>query len=312
MSDVDRNQLGGPAAPLTTDAWAAAAELQAELLAEVDAEMAARLAEVAAERAALRQEARTLVAQAEARERAAEAREAEAIERERRAIEREAAAEAGQASLAELVAALQVQVERLTSTATPSPRAAAPVAAAPGSVVDAPQPRHRRSIASQIGFLAFVALALAIFVRAFVAEAFAVPTTSMAPQLESHDTIVVSKLSYVFSAPRRGDVVVFESPLTPTQYPVLVKRVVGLPGETVEAQGGQVLVDGQPLDESYLADGVVTDDFGPVTLGDDQWWVMGDNRPGSGDSRTFGPISRAAVIGEAVIRAWPPTRLSFF
>jgi signal peptidase I len=87
--------------------------------------------------------------------------------------------------------------------------------------------------------------------------------------------------------------------------------VIGLPGDTVEGRAGKVFVDGHPIDEPYLKPGVVTSDFPPVHLGRDLLFLMGDNRPNSSDSRSFGPVERRRVVGEATTRAWPPPRAGF-
>ena len=167
-----------------------------------------------------------------------------------------------------------------------------------------------------------------------MAQAFFIPSGSMLPQLEVGDRIVVSKLSYRLHQPRRGDIVVFDSP-TPRpepQDPLLermlrglgeaigvtapstdefVKRVIGLPGETVEGKSGHVFVNGREVIEPYLPPGTNTTDFQPVTVPPGALWVMGDNRTNSADSRAFGPIRRETVVGRAVVRLWPLTDMSF-
>jgi signal peptidase I len=161
----------------------------------------------------------------------------------------------------------------------------------------------------------------------------------MIPQLEVGDRVVVSKLSYRLHEPNRGDVVVFDAPTSPsvqaaepdrTALPVRVlrgvmqsvglsapstqeyiKRIIGLPGETVEGRQGRVYVDGKELVEPYLPLGPTTSDFDPVTLGGTELWVMGDNRENSSDSRVFGPIDKSTVVGRAFVKVWPPGRTSF-
>jgi signal peptidase I len=181
-----------------------------------------------------------------------------------------------------------------------------------------------------------VAAVVAILINTFVAQAFYIPSASMVPQLRINDRVVVSKLAYRLHSPRRGDVVVFAAP--PSEQRVsrppgnvaaralqrasrvlgvaeskteLIKRVIGRPGETVQGRNGRVYVDGEPLIEPYLPAGTVTSDFGPVTVPSGDLWVMGDNRDHSSDSRVFGPIPRSTVVGRAIWRAWPVTRLSF-
>lgn len=171
--------------------------------------------------------------------------------------------------------------------------------------------------------------------KAFLAQAFYIPSGSMEPQLRQRDRVVVSRTSYRLHEPRRGDIVVFPSPAVPAEDEAfvegllhdvlesvalrdpgdreLIKRVIGLPGETVEARGGVVLVDGRRLVEPYLTDEVVTGDFGPVVVPADHVFVMGDNRPNSHDSRfaDIGPIEIDTIVGRAIARVWPPGRTAF-
>jgi signal peptidase I len=110
------------------------------------------------------------------------------------------------------------------------------------------------------------------------------------------------------TAPQRGEIIVFESPDQPGIDPPLIKRVIGLPGETVEIRDLQVHINGQPLDEPYINEPCSASRCPDKIwqLGPDQFFVMGDNRNHSRDSRSFGPIEHAHVIGEALVRYWPP------
>jgi signal peptidase I len=126
---------------------------------------------------------------------------------------------------------------------------------------------------------------------------------SMRPTLISGEWIVVSRLTYKLGAPKRGDVVVFLPP-TNAQTDDLIKRVIGLPGETVEIRSGLVYIDGKALDESYAVGPTVPDNLWKLTAG--QLFVMGDNRQLSLDSRSFGPILMSNVVGRAWIIYWPP------
>lgn len=156
----------------------------------------------------------------------------------------------------------------------------------------------------------------------------------MLPQLQIGDRIVVSKLSYKLHDPRRGDIVVFDAPtprpkdsaggvervargllqaigLSAPSTDEFVKRVIGLPGEVVEAHGGHVFVNGKQVIEPYLPPGTTTSDFAAITVPPGRLWVMGDNRGNSADSRVFGTIRAATIVGRAIVRVWPITHTSF-
>jgi signal peptidase I len=169
--------------------------------------------------------------------------------------------------------------------------------------------KHRRQVA-EWAILVVAALIAALLVRTFLFQAFYIPSASMEPTLKTNDRVLVNKLSYRLHDVHRGDIVVFEKPPQETSdIDDLVKRVIGLPGETVEGRDGRVLVNGDALDEPYLPDDATTADFGPVEIPDDSVWVMGDNRTNSEDSRFFGPIPTSTIVGRAFVRIWPLTRL---
>lgn len=154
------------------------------------------------------------------------------------------------------------------------------------------------------------AVLVALLVRTFLLQAFSIPSSSMETTLEVRDRVLVNKLSYQFGDVERGDIVVFFRPDDlASPYDDLIKRVIGLPGEVVEATENQVFVDGVPLDEPYLDPGVVTRAFGPVEVPADHVFVMGDNRSNSADSRVFGPIEIDRIEGEAFFRYWPLPRI---
>ncbi len=203
---------------------------------------------------------------------------------------------------------------------------------------DPPRRRRARSLVIELVVLVLLAATIAYGLRTFVAQAFSIPSGSMFPQLEVGDRVIVSKLAYDLHDPNRGDIVVFDCPPAGgcvtgnAQGPLLgrwleglleavglrqpsteeyIKRVVGLPGETVEGREGEVYVDGQRLVEPYLPASAVTSDFEPATLDEDELWVMGDNRSNSSDSRIFGPIDVDTVVGRATLRVWPPHRTAF-
>jgi signal peptidase I len=149
-----------------------------------------------------------------------------------------------------------------------------------------------------------VAFVIAFLVKTFVAQAFFIPSESMVHTLEVGDRVLVSRVSYHLHEPRRGDIVVFTSPFE-TQA-----KGSNRSGETVEGKNGKILINGRQLVEPYLAEEPVGD-FPPKTIPKGQLWVMGDNRNRSSDSRVFGPIKKSKIVGRAILRIWPVTRLGF-
>jgi signal peptidase I len=148
------------------------------------------------------------------------------------------------------------------------------------------------------------ALLVAFVVKTFLLQAFYIPSPSMTPTLQVDDRVLVNKLSYDLHGVDRGDIVVFRSP-QPAPEKDLIKRVVGLPGDTVEGRDGHLVVNGEALDEPYIPVGVDTPAFGPITITADHYWVMGDNRRNSSDSRVFGAIPESLIIGKAFVKVWP-------
>ncbi|QGG95290.1 signal peptidase I [Actinomarinicola tropica] len=155
------------------------------------------------------------------------------------------------------------------------------------------------------------ALVVALVIKTFLFQAFYIPSESMEPTLTRGDRVLVNKLSDDLGGIDRGDVIVFHRPPNepPSEIDDLIKRVVGLPGETVEGRDGRVWVDGAPLEEPYLADGVLTDPFAPIEVPEGGVFVMGDNRGNSRDSRVFGPIDEELIVGRAFVTVWPLGRL---
>ena len=171
-----------------------------------------------------------------------------------------------------------------------------------------------RSWAETVAVFA-VGLVLALLLRAFLLQAFSIPSDSMVPTLLSGDRVVVWKPSDSIADLHQGDVVVFQRPDV-SQCPFgsddpqdLIKRVIGLPGQTITSPSGQVMADGKPLDESYLPPGTVTDMSEPITMPEGHLLMLGDNRGASKDGRCFGPISEDAIVGRATARVWPPGRI---
>ena len=137
----------------------------------------------------------------------------------------------------------------------------------------------------------------------FATGRFKVEGSSMEPSVHPNQYVLVDKISYWLGAPQRGDVVVFNYPLATDRD--FIKRIIGVPGETVSVANGAVSVNGQPLDEPYIAAPPVSS--GTWQLGPHQYFVMGDNRNNSSDSRSWGPLERQYLIGKAVLTYWPPT-----
>ncbi|MGI9032236.1 MAG: signal peptidase I [Acidimicrobiales bacterium] len=175
-----------------------------------------------------------------------------------------------------------------------------------------PQPSDKQAPSPLRGAVEWVvillgALLVAFVVKTFLLQAFYIPSASMESTLKINDRVLVNKLSYDLHDVHRGDIVVFRSPPGEDNSAVkdLIKRVVGLPGDTVEGQNGHVVVDGRSLGEPYLPAGVTTTTFGPQKVPPNEIWVMGDNRGNSKDSRFFGPISQDLLVGRAFVRVWP-------
>lgn len=151
-----------------------------------------------------------------------------------------------------------------------------------------------------------VALLAAVVIRQFLLQAFYIPSASMEHTLEIRDRVLVNKLSYRLHAVRRGDILVFKPPASDGGGERdLIKRAVGLPGDTVEGRDGAVFVNGKRLDEPYLAKGVTSSSFAPQQVPPGHVWMMGDNRANSRDSRAFGPVPKQNVVGRAFIRVFP-------
>lgn len=152
-----------------------------------------------------------------------------------------------------------------------------------------------------------IAVVLAALIRIFIFSPFYIPSGSMEPTLQVGDRIIVSKLNYHFTNPARGDVIVFRFPLDPDRD--FVKRVIGLGGETVAFRDSQLYINGEPVSEDYLPEGLKFPDFGPVQVPEGNYFMMGDNRNNSDDSRRWGSLPEEYIIGKAIIIYWPPARL---
>ena len=218
-------------------------------------------------------------------------------------------------------------------------RAPSPADEAERPAEESPKPRRKRPFWREFPVLIVIAFAIALLIKTFILQAFFIPSASMAPTLREGDRVLVEKLSYLFGEPSRPDVVVFERDLpgltgsdaedesvftditnafrelfgfptgTTEDY---IKRVIAVEGDTVEGREGQVLVNGETIDEPYLPDDVrfATQPFNPIEVPEGMIFVMGDNRNASDDSRSFGPIEADSVIGRAFVVLWPPSDFS--
>ncbi|MEK7115911.1 MAG: signal peptidase I [Patescibacteria group bacterium] len=161
-----------------------------------------------------------------------------------------------------------------------------------------------------------ISLAIIIPVRYFLIQPFYVKGASMEPNFFDHEYLIIDELSYRFRTPARGDIVVLRYPNDRTQY--FIKRLIGLPGETIEIAGGHVKIfnDAHPngflLDETGYLDQEFTATTRTVTLKGEEFFVLGDNRSASLDSRYFGPVTRNLVVGRVWLRGWPLDRWKAF
>ncbi len=178
------------------------------------------------------------------------------------------------------------------------------------------QKRKLISIALEIVQVVAISLAIIIPVRVFLIQPFYVQGASMEPNFFNHEYLIIDELSYRLRAPERGEIVVFHYPNDPSQY--FIKRVIGLPGETVEIAGGNVKIyngqypNGKVLDETGYLDQDFTAATQTVTLKPDELFLLGDNRSSSLDSRFFGPVKRFAIVGRVWVRGYPVDRWKHF
>jgi signal peptidase I len=172
-----------------------------------------------------------------------------------------------------------------------------------------------------------IAIAAVLAIKAWVVNPYRIPSSSMEPTLHcaapevgcqagTSDRVLANRFIYRFTDPDRGDIVVFETPpeaseICPGPGGVFVKRLIGLPGDTVEIRGDQLYVNGEPLPEPYVFNGEVGEEFGPVTVPEGEYFMMGDNRLQSCDSREWGPVPRGNLIGPVFALYWPIQRIGF-
>ena len=181
-------------------------------------------------------------------------------------------------------------------------------------------PQKKRSVSAVIREwvqVIVVALVIALPIRFYIAEPFIVDGASMDPTFSTGQFLIVDRLTYRFHEPTRGDVIVFEYPNNPNIY--YIKRIIGLPRETVSIKNGVVYIvnttnpKGLKLDEPYIESShTSTDTAGPVHLEPEQYFVMGDNRAQSSDSRVWGPLDKSFIVGRPIVRLLPINTVSAF
>jgi len=163
-----------------------------------------------------------------------------------------------------------------------------------------------------------ISLAIILPVRYFLIQPFYVKGASMEPNFHDREYLIIDEISYRFNNPERGQVIVFRYPRNPQEY--YIKRVVGLPGEQVLIKDGTVSIfndehpDGFMLDEEYLPADLTTanNTEEKILIGENEYYVLGDNRNASSDSRSFGPIDRSYITGKVLFRGWPISEVTVF
>ena len=162
-----------------------------------------------------------------------------------------------------------------------------------------------------------VALAIVLPIRFFVFQPFIVKGASMEPSFRGGDYLIVDEISYRFTTPQRGEVLVFKYPLDKTQR--FIKRIIGLPGEKIDIVGGRITITSAVGDKKLLNEIYITTPLSEMalenntlTLSSGEYYVMGDNRTHSFDSRNWGVLKEEDIVGRVIFRAWPPLDVSFF
>lgn len=163
------------------------------------------------------------------------------------------------------------------------------------------------SFIKELPLLIIVAFLVAWAIKSFIIQPFFIPSGSMEPTFYDGDHVLVNKFIYRFSEPKRGDVIVFKYPLDKTKD--YIKRIIAVGGETIEVRSGDVFINGKEIYEPYLKSNVVGSDFGPVKIPKNKYFVLGDNRDNSSDSRTWGLLPPKNILGKAIVLYWPLNRV---
>lgn len=169
------------------------------------------------------------------------------------------------------------------------------------------KPVHEKGPIREIIESVTVAVVLALIIRVFLFQFFVIPSGSMEPTLTEGDMIAANKIIYRFSEPKRGDIIVFKYPLNPDRD--FVKRLIGLPGEKVQIKNSTLYINDKTVVQPFLPRDLVYPDYGPVTVQKDKYFMMGDNRNNSLDSRVWGEMPKENIIGKASLIYWPVKRI---
>lgn len=170
----------------------------------------------------------------------------------------------------------------------------------------------------EIAKIVIISLIIIIPIRYFIIQPFYVKGASMEPNFYDHEYLIIDEISYRFSEPERGDVVVFRYPRNPQEF--FIKRIIGLPGESIQVKDGEVYIfnegneDGVLVEENYLDKNNKTHGTNEniISLDNDDYFVLGDNRNSSKDSRSFGPVDESFIVGKVLLRGWPFDRFNLF
>jgi signal peptidase I len=152
-----------------------------------------------------------------------------------------------------------------------------------------------------------IAFVLAMIIRTFIVQVFYIPTGSMIPTLLIKDRVIVNKFIYKFSKPKHQEVIVFKYPVNPKKD--FIKRIIGIPGDTIVIRNGYIFVNDQKLDEKNHPLNRDNSYYGPLKVPPNSYFVLGDNRYNSADSRVWGFVPKKNIIGKAFFKIWPPLRI---
>ena len=164
----------------------------------------------------------------------------------------------------------------------------------------------------EYAILIITSLLVVFLIRKFIAQPFMVSGSSMEPTFHTNEYLIVDQLSYELGNPQRGDVVIFRYPINPSRF--FIKRIIGLPGETIRISGKKIEIK-KPnenfftLEEPYIT--FTSENYLEMTLKNDEYFVMGDNRSASLDSRIWGPLNQSFILGKAFVRLYPLSKIDF-